>query len=68
MNDLANTIEPNSHKHHSYYLTGDSEIHFQFQEINEESILKMIDNSSGKSISGCNVIILKHLNYLKYNL
>ena len=66
--DLANKIKDDSHKNYSYYLTENSENRFQFQEINEESILKIIDNVPAKSSSGCDGITLKQLKYLKYVL
>ena len=66
--DLANKIKNDSNTNYSYYLTGNSENRFQFQEINEESILKIIDNFPAKSSSGCDGITLKQLKYLKYVL
>ena len=54
--DLANKIKYDCNKKYSYYLTGNSEIRFQFQEINEESILKIFDNFPAKSSSGCDGI------------
>ena len=58
---LASKIQNNSNKYHSYYLTGNSDIHFQFQEINEESILKIIYNFPAKYNSGYDGITLKQL-------
>ena len=66
--DLANKIKDDSNKNYSYYLTGNSENRFKFQEINEEFILKIIDNFPAKSSSGCDGITLKQLKYLKYVL
>ena len=47
--DLANKIKDDNNTNYSYYLTGNSENRFQFQEINEESILNIIDNCPAKS-------------------
>ena len=66
--DLANKIKDDSNNNYSYYLTRNSENRLQFQETNEESILKIIDNFPAKSSSGCDGITLKQLKYLKYVL
>ena len=57
-----------SNRNYSYYLTEKFDILFQFQEINEGSILKIIDHFPAKSSSGCDGITLKQLKYLKYVL
>ena len=51
---------------HCYYITGNFEIHFHFQDINEESIFKIIDNFPTKASSGGDGITLKQWKYLKY--
>ena len=56
--DLANKTKDDSNKKYSYYLTGHFEIRFKFQEINLESILKIIYNCPAKSSSGCDGTIL----------
>ena len=66
--DLANKIKDDSNKNYSYYLTGNYENLFHYQEINEESILKIIDNFPAKSSSGCDGITIKQLKYLQYVL
>ena len=64
----SNKIKDDSNKSYSYCLTGNSENQFQFQEINEESKLQIIDNFPAKSSSSCDGITLKQLKYLKYVL
>ena len=62
---LANKIKHTSNINHSFYLTGNSELLFQFQEINEESLIKTIDKFPAKTSSGHDGITLKKLKYLK---
>ena len=51
---------------HIYYITGNFEIHFHFQDINEESIFKIIENFPTKASSSRDGITLKQWKYLKY--
>ena len=62
---LANKIKHTSNRNHSFYLTGNSELLFQFQEINEESLIKITDKFPAKTSSGHYGITLKQLKYLK---
>ena len=54
-----------SNRNHSFYLTGNSELFFQFHEINERSLVKIIDKFPAKTSSGHDGITLKQLKYLK---
>ena len=63
---LANKIKHTSNTNESFYMTGNSELFFfQFQEINEESLIKIIDKFPAKTSSVHDVITLKQLKYLK---
>ena len=62
---LANKIKHTSNINHSFYLTGNPELLYQFQDINEELLITIIDKFPAKNSSGHDGVTLKQLKYLK---
>ena len=65
---LANSITVTNKTNHNDYLKTEIDTVFQFQQVDENDILNIINNLTPKTSSGIDNLSIKHIKVIKYEL
>ena len=65
---LANSITVTNNTNHNDYLKTEIDTVFQFQQVDENDILNIINNLTPKTSSGIDNLSIKHIKVIKYEL